>query len=1005
MKKVLFFCLSVLVALPVLAQQKYTGTVVDAFGDPAIGAVVQVVETNANAVTGEDGSFSITAVAGQKLTVTLLGMETATVSVPTSGHINVVLKESTEFLEETVVVGYGVTRKRDLAGAVSSVKAENIKAGVVSSSSDMLRGRAAGVFVHTNDNAPGGTTNIRIRGASSISSNNTPLYVIDGIMQDDDMGVTPDDIESIEVLKDAASTAIYGSRGANGVIIITTKKGTKDKFMIDYAYNASVKFLKNPFQLSGAEDMMKNEMRIWKEGGSIGNPPYTEEQQKFTGYGTDWLKEVCRDGWTQTHNVTMAGGGEKLNASANVNYLDNQGILPKTQYQRFNTRVNVDFKPTKWLEGGATAYITKSYRTWLSMNTSSSTENILTQLFIASPMLYQGEDKNTYNMITGERTQRLGWLDWIDAADNNENTFNTTISAFLQADVCKGLTLRAQYSYSHFDTVDQVYLNQDTFYGSSLKGQSTYEHYYGNYQQVDGLITYHNKFGNAHDLKLIAGTTFTSTSNEGAYMQAHEYGTDAFRFYNFGAAGVMDSMSSSRTDKTNLSFFGRAEYVILDRYIVNVSFRADGSSNFGTNNKWGYFPSASAAWNLGDESWMSWAKPVLSGLKIRASWGQTGNDSIGQYKSLKTYANGKNYMGAMPTANMLYVDNAGNSSLKWETTTQTDVGFDANFVDGRVELGFDWYNKITTDLLNPIAISYSTMGLENTTGNDGVIRNTGVEVFIKAHVIDRKNFSWNTTFNFGYNKNRVENLTYTTFYKARPQGAYSEENYVRLTMGEPMSAIYGYKYIGILQQGETYDCQPKSQPGDPMYEDVNGDGEITPEDRTTIGLGIAPSQFGWGNNFRWGDFDFSFFFDASLGNSLLNMTRFYLEDKNRTVEACTNRWTLQNPSKTIGRDNYTSGTTYQYGSYVNSNFVEDASFLRLSNLEVGYNLPCKKLKIDRVLKAARIYVGGQKLFTITKYSGFDPETSSYGKGDASQGLDFSSYPSYRTFNFGVKVTF
>jgi len=1005
MKKVLFFCLSALIALPALAQQKYIGTVVDAYGDPAVGAVVQVAGTNVNAVIGNDGSFAITATPGQTITVTLLGMETATLELPASGPIKVTLKESAEFLEETVVVGYGVTRKRDLAGAVSSVKSENVKAGVVSSSSDMLRGRAAGVFVHTNDNTPGGSTSIRIRGASSISSNNTPLYVIDGIMQDDDMGVTPDDIESIEVLKDAASTAIYGSRGANGVIIITTKKGVKDKFMIDYAYNASVKFLKNPFQLSGAEDMMKTEMRIWKEEGSIGNPPYTEEQQQFKGYGTDWIKETCRDGWTQTHNVTMAGGGEKISGSANVNYLDTQGILPNTQYKRFNTRLNLNFKPTKWLEGGATAFITKSNRTWLAMNTSSSTDNILTQMFIASPMLYQAKDGNTYNMITGERKKRLGFLDWIDAGDNNETVFNTTMSAFLQAQLCKGLTLRAQYSFSHFDTVDQVYLNQKTFYGSSLKGQSTYEHYYGNYHQVDGLLTYHNKFGNAHDLKLIAGTTYTTTNNEGAYMQAHEYGTDAFRFYNFAAAAVMDAMSTSRTDKTNLSFFGRAEYVLLDRYIFNVSFRADGSSNFGTNNKWGYFPSASAAWNLGDERWMSWAKPVLSGFKIRASWGKTGNDGIGQYKSLKTYANGKNFMGEMPTANMMYLNNAGNPALKWETTTQIDIGFDANFLKGRVELGFDWYNKVTTDLLNPIAISYATQGLENTTGNDGVIRNTGFEIFIKAHVIDRGIFSWNTTFNFGYNKNRVENLTYTSYYAARPQGSYKEENYVRLAKGEPMSAIYGYKYIGILQQGETYSCQPNSQPGDPKYEDVNGDGVITPDDRTTIGLGIAPSQLGWGNNFIIGDFDFSFFFDGSFGNSLLNMTRFYLEDQNRTVEACTNRWTLANPSKTIGRGNYTAGTDYQYGSYVNSNFVENASFLRLSNIELGYNVPCKKLKIDRVLKAARVYVGGQKLFTITNYSGFDPETSSYGKGDASQGLDFASYPSYRTFNFGVKVTF
>ena len=858
MKKVLLFCLAALLALPALAQQKYTGTVVDAYGDPAPGAFVQVHGTKEVAMTDSNGSFAILAEAGQTIEVSLLGMETATLAVPESGHINVVLKESSEFIEETVVVGYGVTRKRDLAGAVSSVKADDIKAGIVTGTSDMLRGRAAGVFVHTNDNTPGGSTSIRIRGASSISSNNTPLYVIDGIMQDSDMGVTPDDIASIEILKDAASTAIYGSRGANGVIIITTKKGDKDNFLIDYSYNASAKLLHNPFQLAGAEDLMNNEMRIWQENGSIGAAPYTDAQLQYKGYGTDWLKEVCRTGWTQTHNVSMSGGSERINASANINYMDNQGILPNTQYKRFNTRLNINFKPTKWLEGGASAFVTKSNRTWLAMNTSSSTDNILTQLFIASPAEYQGEDGNTYNWITGERSRRLGWLDWISDADNNENTFNTTMSAYLQAQLFEGLTARAQYTYTHYDTVDQSYLSQKTFYGSSLKGQSVYEHYYGNYQQIDALLTYHKKFADAHDLKLIAGSTYTSNSHEGAYMQAHEYGTDAFRYYNFSAAAVMDAMSTSRADKTNLSFFGRIEYVLLDKYIFNASFRADGSSNFGSNNKWGYFPSVSAAWNLGDEDFMEWAKPALSGFKLRASWGKSGNDGIGQYLSLKTYANGKNYMGGMPTANMMYVDNAGNNALKWETTTQTDFGFDANIFDGRIEINFDWYNKITTDLLNPMAISYSTMGLESTTGNDGVISNKGVELFIKAHVLDAGKFSWNTTFNFGYNKNRVEKLSYTSFYSARPQGAYKEENYVRLTEGEPMSAIYGYKYIGILQSGDTYSCQPNSQPGDPMYEDISGpegvpDGVITPDDRTTIGVGIAPFQLGWGNNFQFGD--------------------------------------------------------------------------------------------------------------------------------------------------------
>lgn len=997
-------CILALAAITASAQQKYTGTVTDSYGDGLPGVVVQVLEANTNTVTGVDGSFAIAAKEGQTIQFTCLGLETVTIKAPKDAHINVTMKESAEFIEETVVVGYGVTKKRDLAGSVSSIKTDEVKAGIINNTAELLKGRAAGVYVHTNSNEPGGSINIRIRGTSSIDSNNEPLYVIDGVLSSADNNLAPEDIENIEILKDASSTAIYGARGANGVVIITTKRGKEGKVNVDYSYNASFKNLYHKWDLVNAQDLVNYNIEQWKAGGSIGNPPYTDEELATLGTstGTDWITSVARTGVTQTHNLSISGGNDRLRAAAMIGYLDNQGTLPNSQFNRFNARVNVDYNVTKWLKAGAGLYMVRSYKTYLPMNTASTTQNIMYQLFLASPL--SKNDDSGFNWL-GKKERRNSLYYWITHADNNAKSYAASANAFLEATFAKDFTFRAQADYNFTYSLDQCYYDRELYNGQVNNGEASVSNGLDNWIQADGILTYHHNFANKHDLKVIAGTSFTKSDSEYNGMGAHGFSLDAFRFYNLGAASSMDNMYSGRSAKTTLSFFGRAEYVILNRYIINASFRADGASNFGQNNKWGYFPAVSAAWQLADEPWMSWIKPVVSQFKIRASWGQTGNDGIGLYKSQKMYGFGKAYLGDEQVSSAMYLSNAGNSDLTWETTTQTDVGFDAIFAEGKLEFTFDWYKKITTNLLNNVAISYSNVGLSSTIGNNGVISNTGLEAFLKWHIFEKKNFSWDANFTFGYNKNKVEQLAQTTYYSARAQGGYNYEDIIRLSEGDPLGAIYGYVWEGVLQEGETYAPQPKSQPGDPKFKDLDGDGVITSNDREIIGVGTAPIQFGIGSNMRFWDFDFSFFLDGSAGGKLFNMSTIVLEDNNRLNRCLTERWSKKNPSNTIMRTNWTRTSGIQYGSWVNSNFVEDASFVRLSNIELGYNIPCKKLRIDNVLKAARVYVGGQKLFDLTKYSGFDPEVSSFGSDDAQQGLDYASYPSYRTFNVGVKVTF
>ena len=1001
MKKFLVTCFAVLLVLPAFAQKLYTGTVKDSSGAPFEGAVVQILETRAAAVTKADGTFSVKATKGQTMEVSCVGMKTATLTVPENGPVDVVLQEDTQMLEETVVVGYGVIKKRDLAGSVTSIKPDEIKAGVITSAEDLIKGRAAGVTVTQNSSAPDGSINIRIRGAASLGTNNDPLYVVDGVLTGPGNMLAPEDIESIEILKDAASTAIYGARGANGVVIITTKRGHNEQFSVNYSYNFSAKSIHNNIDLMDAQDEMRYANKIWEENGKMGAQPFPEKYLEYKGPGTDWIKEFGRTGITQTHAVTMAGGTEKVQAAATINYHDNQGTIHGTEFKRLNGRVNVDFSPVKWLRAGINTNFGRSSGAYLPMDIASATENAMYRLLIVSPL-----DKNDDSGLQwigkaqfGDEIQR-----YFRNADYHQASMIGALSGYAEATLLQKISLRGQYSTTFSFDKGQSYLNRNTQVGMGKNGVASVSNSDRIYQQVDGLATYHDNFAGKHDLKIIAGTSYRQRVSESLSASGSDFTTDAFRFYNLAAAGKYDSMGSWRDEKSNLSFFGRVEYILMGKYIFNASIRADGASNFGKNSKWGYFPGVSAAWQLGDESWMSWAKPALSQLKLRASWGQTGNDGIGSYKSLKTYASWKAYAGLNNTASSLYLGSPGNNSLKWETTTQTDLGLDAIFLKGRVELSLDYYDKLTTDLLNDVTISYSHLGIGTTVGNNGSVSNKGIEAFLKWHILEKSNFSWSTNIAFSYNKSLIVDINQKRHVSVRPQGAYQSHNYIEMDKGLPMGAIYGYKCIGILQKGETYDPQPKSQPGDYIFEDVDNSGKIDSDDKTMLGVGIAPMSLGWGHTFRFYGFDATIFFDGQFGGSLLNLSKVVLEDKDR-LRTCFDRWTKENPSTTLGRSIWEKTTEYQYGSFVNSNYVEKSDFLRLSNLELGYTIPVEKLRINKIAKSARVFVGAQRLFTITKYSGFDPEVSSGGADDTAHGLDWAAYPPSRTFNCGVNVTF
>lgn len=1001
------FCITFLFVLwgcTGFAQLTINGTVIDEQDkEPLIQAAVLIKGTSDGVATDLDGKFTINASPGQILVVSYLGYITKEIPVTqNTQNLIVLLTKDAMNLDEVVVVGYGVTRKRDIAGAITSLKTDDIKAGLVTNTAQFLKGRAAGVQVRQNSGEPGGGISIRIRGSSSISSNNEPLYVIDGFQTDIGNQINPEDIESIEILKDAAATAIYGARGANGVVLITTKKGTKGQFHVSYSYDASLKNLDNPWDLMGAQDIIRYNMKTWEENGSTGNPPYTEEELQYKGNGVDWIKETTRLAATQNHQFSITGGSEKLKMAISGNYLDDLGVLKNTEFNRFSARMNLDYELTKRVRFGANVYMARSNKNYLNMGTSSTTDNVIYQIFMMSPLTKpDGYD------VFGKKGRKPGVLDEINDVDFEDITNNMYTTLYGEADILKSLTARVQYTYSNDNRKQQQYYPKTTNVGKADNGVASINNWKNDRQQLDALLTFHKTLSKIHDLKIMIGTTYTEQISESNGMNAKGFTTDEFSFNNIGAAQTITSIGSHKEKHTTTSFFGRAEYVLNGKYILNASIRADAASNFGPGNKWGYFPSASVAWQLGDEPFMEFAKPVLSSLKLRGSYGITGNDGIGNYLSQVKFAMANVYLGGDGIIKGMYPSNPGNKNLKWESTSQLDLGMDFTLFDRKIEVNFDYYVKTTTDLLNPVSVSSSTGGFQTMMGNNGKIQNKGFELFIKSNNINRPNFTWSTNFNMSRNKNKVMKLNQgeARFSSVSPQGWYNWEEYAILKEGYALSSLYGYVFEGIIQKGETYSPQPTSVEGDPKFKDLDKNGTLTPDDRKVIGDGNPDIILGLGNNFRIYNFDFSFFLDASIGNELLNLSRVVLEDNNR-LKASMDRWTQYHPSNSVPRSGWKKDAGIKYGSYINSRFVEDASYLRLQNIELGYSLPLKKWnKVNKYIKNCRISIGAQNLFTITRYTGFNPEVSVNGGSAVSQGLDFSSYPAYKMYNFGLKVTF
>lgn len=1007
-------------AIPSQAVRQQTrtvkGTVKDKTGEPITGAAILVKGTTNGTTTDLDGNYTLSDVRdGQVLSISFIGMKTVEVKV-SSSTIDVVMEEDAIGLDEVVAIGYGYVKKKDLTGAVSTVSAKDMTlGGTVSNAALALQGKSAGVQVSQISKAPGGTISVRVRGSNSISSSNEPLYVVDGFPTTEGLNINPNDIESMEILKDASATAIYGARGANGVVLITTKRGKAGENKISYSGYLGVQKVQNPFDFITAKEYMNLQNALYQEiDGQEGNPNgvYTPSQLQ-SDVDTDWLDVCTRLGFVQDHNVQFVGGSEKTKVMTSLGFYGQQGVLKNTDFKRYSGRVNVDQTINDYIKAGATVYAHREDSKFQQYSGNIVNSNVLLSILQYDPTVKPYNDDGTYGRVPGGRGDNpLANL----LERNNKSTsdkFNGT--AFIEIHPITDLSLKATGGVETLRNFQGTYLPSSTTYQGSIdNGVATTYDYSSTNLLFEGLANYMHTFNNVHDLNVMLGYTYEKYISEYRSMTAKNFSTDLFTWNNMGAASEKTSIGSNKTENILISFLGRLNYTYKDKYLVTFTLRRDGSSRFGKNEHWGTFPSGSLAWRAGEEDFVkNWG--IFSNLKVRAGFGVTGNERIGDYASYAlmstthlTFDGSTNVAGTH-----LNQSSAENQNLKWETTTQYNVGLDMGFFNDRLGMTIDAYYKKTKDLLLNVSLPLYS-GFTSGQQNVGAISNKGIELDITFHNLTGA-FVWDTKFNIGFNKNEVLDLGANGdiyIQSAKPMGSVSEEQYAIVRKGEALGSLFGYKYIGVLQEGETYAPQPNAKPGDPKFADIAGgkdgdepDGQITSADRTIIGHASPDFIFGLTNTFSYKNFDLNIFFQGSVGNDLLNMTRMNLE-WTRTTDAL-KRWTTSNTDTDIPRNGFYYS---KYGGYVNDHFVEDASYVRLKNLTLGYTIPFKK-----IISSCRVYVSAENLFTITGYSGWDPEvdtkayeySSSTSKqtANAGAGLDFNSYPAMRTYTVGLNLTF
>lgn len=957
--------------------------VLDEFESPLIGALVVIKGTSDGQVTNIDGISNFMHMPSDGvLVVSFLGYDS--VEVPVAGKRDIVVKLSVASLEidEVVVVGYGTMRKRDLSGSVAQVKGEILQEIPSVSAAGALQGRVSGVQVSQNSGQPGSTMQIRIRGANSVQGSNEPLWIINGFPGDIEM-INNADIESIEILKDASATAIYGSRGANGVVIVTTKSAREGDVMVEYRGNVGVQNVVKTMEMMNAWEYMdylntKSEIN----GGSV---IYTPEQIAAVASSTDWQKEVFRSSIITEHSVNINGGNSKYQGALGLSYFNQAGIIKNSGYQRISINADMKYNLSKYVTTNANIIFSRSDRNQLDAS------SVIYNALGASPLATPRKENGEWNDFLDQPTSESNALAIINEIQNKWYSNRLMVNAGITVKPVSDLSIQTSVNILNKDDRNDYYI--PTTYKENYEGKASIS--FGNTLQFtnNNIITYNKGFGK-HHLNVMGGITYETMVTKGVDTGAATgFLSDIVGTYDLNAATVKGLPASSYSDWKMLSFLGRINYNYADRYLLTVSFRSDGSSRFNKGNKWGYFPSAAVAWRLKQEAFLQDVE-WLSELKLRVGYGVTGSTAISPYATMNTLTSenvafgtslGKETVVAyLPS--YTYV-----GDLKWERTAQTDIGLDLSFFNNRLRFTMDYYYKKTTNLLNNVELPRSS-GYTTALRNIGSLSNRGFELQVDGRIIDSV-VKWDLGANFSLNRSRIDELAdhediFGSTISSSNGLVNGQLNLIR--EGEPMCVFYGYVEDGYAEKGMI------------VYKDIDGVEGISSADRTIIGDPNPNFLLNFNTTLKYKRFSLSAFFQGSFGNDIygISMATFayrYNYNANSMKEVMGNYWTGENPNSKY------PNMVENINLKLSDRFVYDGSYLRLKNLELAYDIPCGK---EKSIKSARISLSASNLLTITKYPFWDPDVNSKG-GSSSivQGVDAAGYPSARTFSLGCRLTF
>lgn len=963
-------------------QQKVTvnGRVVDANGIPIIGANVKEKGTSNGAITDLDGRFTLKASSKSMLEISFIGYKTITMAAAQIQGKDIVLQEDTEQIDEVVVIGYGTQRKGDVTSAISSVKAEDFTMGKVGDAAELVKGKVAGLTIAKGTGDPNASSTIRLRGVISVNGSTTPLVLVDGV-EGSLNSVAPENIESIDVLKDASAAAIYGTRGANGVILITTKNGRREeKASVTYSGYVSASMFNNKLDMMDAQDIRE------------GKTDFTDE-----GADTDWMDVISRTGFTHNHNVNITGGGRKTTYSADVTYRKENGIIETT----YGEDIRMRFDVSHWLLNDMLKLNFNLIQRWHKNNVTNATSNWFTNSYLQAIMrnptapVYNEDGSYNENFSANEYYNPMELLN----EHQGEYSYGRTRAmGNITFEPIRNWKTNLMLSTNRLAEHTKEY-NTSKYWDCIQYGYNGYAGHNNRNSRTDNLelTSMYDFNADKHRMNALVGYSYQYYTWEENYANNKNFPTEFFKWDNLAAGSYLKDgkagMGSSRNDNKLIGFFARVSYAYDNRYNLLLSVRREGSSKFGDDNKWGTFPSASLGWTISNEKFMKDIK-WIDNLKLRFGFGVTGVIPNDPYQSLTRYSYGSiYYMDGNSWKQGLEVASNPNSDLRWEKSTEYNLGIDFSVLQNRLGMSVDIYNKKTTDLLFTYNVPTPPNLYSKTFANGGSVRNRGIEIAVNATPIQSKDFQWKTIFTLAHNSNKLLSLS-NGIYESNSymdvnqmRGLFSSYTH-RIEEGQPLGQFYGLKSVGVSENGLFLIEKPDGE-----VVEYNSTYQSKDEYKQYLGNGLPKVYLGWSNTFKYKNWDLSMQFTSQLGFKILNCPRMYYE----------NNSTHFNKLKSVEKAPY--GGEYVLSAQQPATFVdyylENGNFLKLTNLSIGYTFPLKK---NKYIQGARAYLSGDNLFCLTGYSGLDPELSN--ASPTSAGLDSrEKYPSIRSFTFGVNLTF